>query len=288
MPNAPAQPTYKRQRFLLAFMRQLNEAVSATDLQKLVFLCSMTQDEHYYDFIPYAYGPYSFQLAEDVEILCRDHYLEDKNSRISAAGDYQIQFAFIIAPERGRKLLRRAYREYPYYTINSTILGTLFSKDEIAKLRQEKEKLRQDQQVLFTIGYEGQSLEQFINNLIQHDVRVLCDVRKNPLSRKFGFSRNKLEHVSKNAGIQYVSLPELGIESEKRTSLNTIDDYRALFLAYEKTLPQRKQYLDLVYNLLTDKKRVALMCYEKEPEMCHRGVIRDYLVREHNIESQDL
>ena len=49
MPNAPAQPTYKRQRFLLAFMRQLNEAVSATDLQKLVFLCSMTQDEHYYD-----------------------------------------------------------------------------------------------------------------------------------------------------------------------------------------------------------------------------------------------
>lgn len=63
------QPTYKRQRFLLSFMRQLNDIVSLTDLQKLVFLQTMKGGLDFYDFLPYKFGAYSFQLAEDVDIL---------------------------------------------------------------------------------------------------------------------------------------------------------------------------------------------------------------------------
>ena len=43
-----------------------------------------------------------------------------------------------------------------------------------------------------TIGYEGLSLEQYIVTLLINDVRVLCDVRKNAYSQKFGFSKNQL------------------------------------------------------------------------------------------------
>ncbi len=288
MPNISEQPTYKRQRFLLAFIRQINEAVTATDLQKLVFLYSMNESEHYYDFIPYAYGPYSYQLAEDVDVLCRDHFLEKKAYGIYAVGNYQVPFSYTIAQERGRKLLRRTYREYPYYTINSSILSSLFNKEEEALFRQEREKLHQEQQVLFTIGYEGKSLEQFINELIQQDIRVLCDVRKNPLSRKFGFSKSKLEHIVEKVGIQYIGIPDLGIDSEKRASLESPEDYRILFISYRTTLPSKTQFLDQIYDLLISKMRVALMCYEKEPEMCHRSVIRNYIVEKYNIRSQDL
>lgn len=288
MSNISGQPTYRRQRFLLAFMRQLNGAVTATDLQKLVFLYSMGEEECFYDFIPYDYGPYSYQLAEDVDILCRDHFLEKKDCGVCAVGNYQVHSLYPIAQERGRKLLRRAYREYPYYTINSTILSSLFDKDEETLFRKEREKLHQEQQVLFTIGYEGKSIDRFINELIQQDIHVLCDVRKNPLSRKFGFSKGKLEHIVEKVGIQYIGIPDLGIESEKRATLNSLEDYQILFISYKTTLPSKKQFLDQIYDLLISKTRVALMCYEKESEMCHRSVIRDYFVEKYKVRSQDL
>lgn len=51
------QPTYKRQRFLLAFIRQLQCGVTSTDLQKLVFLHTISEGLDFYGFIPYKYGP---------------------------------------------------------------------------------------------------------------------------------------------------------------------------------------------------------------------------------------
>ena len=75
MAEISLQPTYKRQRFLLSYIRQLNESVSVTDIQKLIFLYTMKEKTEYYEFVPYRFGPYSFQLAEDIEILCRGNSL---------------------------------------------------------------------------------------------------------------------------------------------------------------------------------------------------------------------
>jgi len=80
------QPTYKRQRFLLAFIRQLRYGVTSTDLQKLVFLYTLKENSSFYDFIPYKYGAYSFQLAKDVDILRRNGYLAREGSLIQAVG----------------------------------------------------------------------------------------------------------------------------------------------------------------------------------------------------------
>lgn len=286
------QPTYKRQRFLLSFVRQLNSIVTVTDLQKLVFLHTMAGDSDYYEFVPYRFGSYSFQLKEDLDILQRDGYVtldyRQESTRIKAAGEYPKETPFRIASERGNALIRRAYREHPYYAINSEITGRLFCGEELERFNQGKRAYAQTEQVLFTIGYEGKGIEAFINTLIQNDVRLLCDVRKNPLSRKFGFSKGKLEHITQMVGIRYVHIPDLGIESGKRCSLETPEDYRCLFADYEKTLPGRQAYLDEVYTLLQRNTRIALMCFEHEPEICHRHVIRDYVVRTHRVRSVDM
>ncbi|MDR1440593.1 MAG: DUF488 domain-containing protein [Clostridiales bacterium] len=286
------QPTYKRQRFLLSFVRQLSGSVSATDLQKLVFLNAMAGESSYYEFVPYRFGAYSFQLREDLDILQRDGFVAleygQESTRIKAVGECPKETAFQIAAERGDALIRRAYREYPYYAINSEIAGRLFRGDELERFKQGKQAYAQTEQMLFTIGYEGKSIEAFINTLIQNDVRLLCDVRKNPLSRKFGFSKGKLEHIAQTVGIKYAHISGLGIESGKRCSLETPEDYETLFQDYAKTLPQMEMFLDEVFALLQQNTRIALMCFELEPEMCHRHVIRDYIVRVRRVRSVDM
>lgn len=288
MGGAINQPTYMRQRFLLSFVCQLDDGVTATDLQKLVFLHTMAGDSDYYEFVPYKFGAYSFQLKEDLDTLLRNGFITTDNTRIKVTADVPKAVFFQIAPERGNALIRRAYREYPYYAINSEIAEKLFSSKELERFNKEKQAYTKAGQVLFTIGYEGKSIEAFVNSLIRNDIRLLCDVRKNPLSRKFGFSKGKLEHITQTVSVRYIHIPGLGIESDKRCSLETPEDYKRLFEDYEKTLPTRKVFLEEVYRLLRTNTRIALMCFEREPLMCHRHVIRDYIVDTHGVEGVDI
>lgn len=285
-------PTYRRQRFLLAFIRQLQTDVTSTDLQKLVFLYTMKEGSDFYEFIPYRFGSYSFQLAEDVEILRRDGYLSiesnPESTRIMAIGKYPQVTSFQILTERGNKLIRTAYRKYPYYAINSEIISRLFYGEEAELFASGKKKYTQINQVLFTIGYEGKSIEAFVNSLIRNDIRLLCDVRKNPLSRKFGFSKGKIERITDAVGISYLHFPDLGIDPEKRNLLETAEDYKVLFQEYSKTLPTLKPELERLYTLLCQNVRIALMCFEKDAVMCHRNVIRNYITNMHLVRSEDL
>ncbi|MBQ7003150.1 MAG: DUF488 family protein [Oscillospiraceae bacterium] len=287
--NAHGQPTYKRQRYLLAFVSQLpGDGIRSTYLQKLVFLNMMETKLDYYDFIPYKYGPYSFQLAEDIDILLRDGFLVRGEKGLCSYSPQSETSQFNIAIERGDALIRKAYRAYPYYSINSEIISRLFAPKEAQQFLRERNRYKQTDELLFTIGYEGRSVESFLNTLIQQDIHVLCDVRKNPISRKFGFSKSKLQHMVEAIGIRYIHYPDLGIESEKRVSLSSEADYESLFSDYTESLPSKSYYLSKVYDLLKQNSRIALMCYEKEPQMCHRHVIRDYLVSHYPIRSYDL
>ena len=282
------EPKYKRQRYLLSFIRQLEDGISTTDLQKLVFLSSQYEGLDYYKFIPYLYGSYSFQLAEDLEILQRDGHVQIGDQGISATGKYSKVKAFQIPIERRKKLLTKAYREFPYYTIHSEILSQLFYGEELEKFYEQRIRYHNSEQVLFTMGYEGKCIEDFFNIMLQNNVRVLCDVRKNPLSRKFMFSKSSLEHICSKLNIAYVHIPELGIDSKKRTSLETADDYKSLFSDYEKTLHGLTKYFEQIYTLLQTNVRITLMCFEQDPLMCHRNIIKNYLVQTYKIKSDDI
>ena len=123
-----------------------------------------------------------------------------------------------------------------------------------------------------TIGYEGSSFDGYLNRLIKNNVKTLVDVRRNPLSRKYGFSKGTLSDTVKNLGIGYVHIPELGVASERRQQLNTQADYDRLFNSYEKQeLKQNGKALQDLFGIFLKDKRVAITCFEADVCMCHRG-----------------
>ena len=131
-----------------------------------------------------------------------------------------------------------------------------------------------------TIGYEGKTLEAYLNQLLRDSVTILCDVRRNPISRKYGFSKSTLAKACAGVGIRYEHLPALGIASDDRRNLETQADYDALFADYERTsLPQQGTSLEIIQGWLDQGERVALTCYEAQPCQCHRHCVAEALER---------
>lgn len=295
-----SKPIYKRQQFLLSFLRELDEPLSAIEFQKLLFLYLVKNNLSHYDFVPYRYGSYSMQAAEDISTLQAMGWLKNTNERIQYAGnDISDKTSFLfgeldksisdqLPKARGNRLVKLVYEQYPYFAINSEIANSIMGAEGAAKIDAIRDQFKMTKQMLFTIGYEGLSVEHYLNFLIQNGIHVLCDVRNNPLSRKFGFSKRSLQKYLGNIGIEYVHIPELGIISEKRNCLTTSDDYQNLFVEYKSSLSNKRKYLEMLFQLLEKKNRIALTCFEHDPSHCHRHVIRDYLEKTYHVETTDL
>lgn len=169
-----------------------------------------------------------------------------------------------------QELIKYTYIKYPYWAIKSQIAKDILSSEQMEKVNQQKRK--KEGQEFFTIGYEGVSLETYLNKLILNDVRLLCDVRKNSLSMKYGFSKNQLKNACESIGVKYMHIPQLGIDSGKRTDLKSIGDYNKLFDEYDKTtLVENREFLIKISQLTSKYHRVAITCFEKEACMCHRS-----------------
>lgn len=286
---------FYREKCLAALMEQLNDWMPSIQIQKLVFLLTDNQEERVYDFMPYKYGCYSMQLSQDLRNLTKDGYLlceEDESthkykiarndlglSRFVDEKDNKViariikRFANLSISE----LVRYTYQNYPFFAINSKMAKDILSEAEyshVVKQRPHKEDMS-----LMTIGYEGRTLEEYIVILLRNDVRVLCDVRKNAYSQKFGFSKAQLIKACDGAGIQYEHIPNLGIVSEKRKDLKTQSDYDTLFDDYESTtLIDARNELNHLFKLLQSEKRIALTCFERDPLQCHRSRIAKKLM----------
>ena len=110
--------------------------------------------------------------------------------------------------------------------------------------------------------------------LIRSSVTLLCDVRHNAISRKYGFSKTALTGACKGVKIRYEHLPELGIESRQRQGLKTQADFNDLFRTYERSiLSMRGDALEKICDWLRAGESVALTCYEREATQCHRHCV---------------
>jgi len=289
-------PTYHRQRLLLFMLEQAGGTLGRLDLQKLLFLYVQESGTKYYAFVPYRFGCYSFLAADDLDLLCKRDWVSLADNEITlkrplrgqkwAAGSEERQTVrrwLSRHAKRGTELIRDVYHRYPWYAIQSEIKENILNSDELERVHQAKASEAQPDQTLFTLGYEGIHFETYVNKLIRNNIKVLCDVRRNPLSRKFGFSQRSLSSLLPKMGIQYQHLPELGIESESRKQLNSMRDYEALFAKYRRTLPERTSGLSRVLDMLDQQKRIALTCFEKEPHCCHRHCVSDFLAEQHGL-----
>jgi uncharacterized protein (DUF488 family) len=289
-------PTYKRQRLILALLEIFGGSLPKINFQKFLFLYTMLADKtKKYSFVPYMYGCYSFQaycdmntmrhygfLSENMEIYekntnCKESFLDflDENEQFLLK-----QFHKTFSSLQSDELISYVYNNFPYYAINSKIAHKYIKKQII---KQHKTSI--DKKQFFTIGYEGKTIEDFINSLIKNDVHLLVDVRKNALSMKFGFSKIFLGKTLEKININYTHMPELGISSENRKQLNTMEDYNTLFENYKNnSLKQSRKKLEQLYYLYDKYDRLAIMCYEKDINMCHRNCIADEMNRLYKIE----
>ena len=175
-------------------------------------------------------------------------------------------------------LMEYVYLDFPYWAINSKKAKEILSAEQLEKVNNSRPK--GSRTVLFTIGYEGISLEEYLNRLLKNDIKILVDVRCNPLSMKYGFNKSQLQRYCENLGIRYVHFPEVGIQSEQRQELNTQADYDKLFAVYcqnnlTKTIGSQVKIL----NLLKEHKRIALTCFEANISQCHRKHLAEAIER---------
>ncbi len=282
---------YEREKRLLALLEAFGGEASALDFQKLLFLyCQEDENAPDYTFVPYRFGAFSFTSYADKRRMITAGLLEDDAQawRLTEAGRQTVQrfghntrtlysFCKRYAGLRGDALITETYRRYPYYATRSEMLDRLRLDSET--LREIAEARPQPQYAgILTIGYEGRSLETYLNELLRAGATLLCDVRRNPLSRKYGFAKSTLSKASEGVGIRYKHLPELGIASEDRRALNTQADYDALFTSYrENYLPGQTEALNKIGTWTQAGHRVALTCYERQPEQCHRHCIAEAL-----------
>jgi len=290
------KPSYKRQKALLAMLETFDGELSKTDIQKYMFLYvkEFSEKEHY-AFIPYYYGSFSYELYKDLHTLERNGLLSIKENQIEtnskgffddiSTDEQKNMSRFIIQYQnlKGNKLIEYVYNKYPYYAIKSKIAHKFISDEKLEPYKPLKKN-----SALYTIGYEGKKFERYLNELIEEDIKVLVDVRKNAHSMKYGFSKKTLQNAVENLDIEYIHIPNLGIESENRQTLQTKADYDALFKAYAKTFKNKMDDMQQLHELINDEQRVAITCFENDVNYCHRGVIAKKMKTNFKVEVKHL
>ncbi|HEY3486575.1 MAG TPA: DUF488 domain-containing protein [Gammaproteobacteria bacterium] len=264
---------FKRQKLLLALLDARASPIDEADFHNLLFLYTLDFNRipRYYDFVPYAGGRFSFTARADKQHLIQDDGLLHEGSvwRITPAGRALAR----SAPEFA---LSAAWFIEHHRDLNGASLAAA------VRSRAGEEAMTAVGSGLLTIGYEGKSLEAYLNQLLQAGVTLLCDVRRNAFSRKYGFSKSTLATACTQMGIKYVHLPKLGVAAERRRQLADAADRDRLFAEYiEYNLPQQRQLLRQIARWVKEEdQRVALTCFESDPDQCHRHCVAAALAAE--------
>ncbi len=126
-----------------------------------------------------------------------------------------------------------------------------------------------------TIGYEGRNTAEFVEALTSAGVTLLVDVRENAMSRVRGFSKSRLQEALAEAGIAYEHMKGLGNPKENRYALRSGDE-RAIAYFNKRLLNGSADDLRRLGEVLQSE-HVALLCFERDHQTCHRSLIVDAL-----------
>lgn len=288
-----------RRKLLLNLIDRL-DSPTTLKIQKLMFLFRFLPSDSpaLYEFIPNQYGCYSLTLHSDQKAL--EHQglitIQKAESPIESTisiNQYNLKMFDIslkasetlnlerIVKQYGNKsndeLIDITYHLKPQYAYRSCLLARFSDDTEfMEKIERTKAKIISSDHCIYTIGYEGLSIDAFLKKLIQNNVSTLVDVRKNAFSMRPEFSKTALKNALQQVDIAYVHEPGVGIETTKRKELLPDNKRGELFEWYERnTLPQCDWFIDIVSGLYKTGS-VAFMCYEKKPEDCHRSHLASF------------
>lgn len=125
---------------------------------------------------------------------------------------------------------------------------------------------------VFSVGYEGRSLAEFVDILQEAGVKRLLDVREVASSRRAEYRKASLEKVLTAVGIEYRHVAEAG--NPYRHQKHDID---LCLEAYRGYLQKNPSVLTSVSKAL-GRTPVAVLCYERAHESCHRSVLLEALM----------
>jgi uncharacterized protein (DUF488 family) len=137
---------------------------------------------------------------------------------------------------------------------------------------------------IFTIGYEGTTVGEFLAALLQAGVERVIDVRAVPNSRRPGFSKTPLRNALAEAGIDYVHLRALGTPADGRAAARAgrheeLERIYAGQLELPEAMAQGAQMIELSREMPS-----AVLCYERDPSGCHRTLLLDSVVPDAEVE----
>ncbi len=131
---------------------------------------------------------------------------------------------------------------------------------------------------LFTIGYEGLESRQLTDALKDAGVGLLADVRAVANSRKRGFSKGALKAGIEEAGLAYAHLRALGTPKAGREAARGHDAALMRRIYCEAVLDTADGGLALdELAALAEAAPTCLLCFERDPERCHRRVLAERL-----------
>ena len=142
---------------------------------------------------------------------------------------------------------------------------------------------------LATIGYEQAVQSRVIDELTRAKVDILIDVRAVAASRKPGLSKKQLAAGLDEQGIAYLHLQKLGTPKDGRDAARA-GNMDKLFKIYSKHLKTKeaRAEMDELETLAKSGKRLCLLCFERNPDECHRQWIAEEIEQRTGMPVQHL
>ena len=133
---------------------------------------------------------------------------------------------------------------------------------------------------LFTVGYEQTPPLAVYDALEKAGVKLLVDVRAVTSSRRPGFSKNQLAAALDERGIAYVHLQALGTPKPGRDAARAGHPEKMERIFREHMRSDRAQAELAEAKSLVRGARTCLLCFERDPNMCHRRLVAEMITTE--------
>ena len=132
---------------------------------------------------------------------------------------------------------------------------------------------------IFTIGHSNHDISKFISLVKDREIDVLVDVRSRPYSKHVPhFNKKMIEVPLKRDAILYIYM------GDRLGGLSSPGSWRGTLKYHE--VSKDEQFISAIDELLeiAEKKRVVIMCAERDPNRCHRKHLISQELKKRKVE----
>ena len=201
----------------------------------------------------------------------------------------------LISPDHAVLISRISEGKYKDWEEMQRKFLNLIIEKKLSRDEARKELTRFLNDTIYTIGFSGKTINEFIQILKENEIKVLVDVRSSTVSMyKPQFSEEILSEKLKANNINYLTKPEFGMPELIRnaylarrftmegTKIVGEFGYNCLKEWYKFYI--KEKFLDFV-KWLKDAGKPCLMCMERYPVPqgeqklhCHRNILADLIL----------